>query len=61
MLRTFNPESKVQVLVGELLLTPKLNDMKKVISLVKRGVKQYLLLISSSAAFTPTGTIPMGV
>lgn len=35
--------------------------MKKAISLIKRGVKAYFILASRSYAWTPTGTIPIGI
>ena len=64
MLWTFNPESKVRLLMGEhnTLLTPNfLIVMKKVISLIKRGAKAYFRQAAKSYAWTPTGTIPVGI
>lgn len=63
MLRTFNPESKVRFLMGEhnILLTPNFNVMRKVISLIKRGAKAYFRQVAKTYAWTPTGTIPIGI
>ena len=64
MLWTFNPESKVRLLMGEhnILLTPNfLIVMKKAISLIKRGAKAYFRQAAKSYAWTPTGTIPVGI
>ena len=63
MLWTFNPESKVRFLRGEhnILLTPNFNVMRKVISLIKRGAKAYFSQAAKSYAWTPTGTIPIGI
>ena len=64
MLRTFNPESKVRLLIGEhnILLTPNLLIvMKKVISLIKRGAKAYFRQAAKNYAWLPTGTIPVGI
>ena len=64
MLWTFNPESKVRLLMGEhnILLTLNfLIVMKKVISLIKRGAKAYFRQAAKSYAWTPTGTIPVGI
>lgn len=35
--------------------------MKKVISLIKRGTKAYFRQVAKVYAWTPTGTIPMGI
>nr|UVM79641.1 MAG: hypothetical protein [Bacteriophage sp.] len=64
MLWTFNPESKVQFLMGEhntLLTLNFLIVMKKVISLIKRGAKAYFRQAAKAYAWTPTGTIPVGI
>lgn len=61
MHQTFNLGNKVQVFVGELILTPNLIVMKKFISLIKKGVKAYINQAVRSQALTPTGTIPMGI
>ena len=63
MLWTFNPESKVRFLMGEhnILLTPNFNVMKKVISLIKRGAKAYFRQAAKTYAWTPTGTVPIGI
>ena len=64
MLWTFNPESKVRFLMGEhntLLTLNFLIVMKKVISLIKRGAKAYFRQAAKSYAWTPTGTIPVGI
>lgn len=62
-LLTFNPESKVRFLMGEhnILLTPNFNVMRKVISLIKRGAKAYFRQAAKTYAWTPTGTIPIGI
>lgn len=63
MLWTFNPEIKVRLLMGEhnILLTPNFNVMRKVISLIKRGAKAYFRQAAKTYAWTPTGTIPVGI
>lgn len=43
------------------LLTPNFNVMKKVISLIKRGAKAYFRQAAKTYAWTPTGTIPVGI
>ena len=35
--------------------------MKKVVSLIKRGVKAYFRQAAKSHAWAPTGTIPVGI
>lgn len=35
--------------------------MKKIIVLIKRGVKAYFRLSAENYAWTPTGTIPIGM
>lgn len=35
--------------------------MKKVISLIKRGVKAYFRQAAKAYAWAPTGTIPVGI
>lgn len=35
--------------------------MKKVISLIKKGVKTYFRQAAKTYAWTPTGTIPVGI
>ena len=44
-----------------ILLTPNFNVMRKVISLIKRGAKAYFRQASKTYAWTPTGTIPVGI
>ena len=35
--------------------------MKKVISIIKRGAKAYFRQAAKTYAWTPTGTIPIGI
>ena len=43
------------------LLTPNFNVMKKVISLIKRGIKAYSRQAAKSYVWIPSGTIPVGI
>lgn len=44
-----------------ILLTPNFNVMRKVISLIKGGAKAYFRQAAKTYAWTPTGTIPIGI
>ena len=59
--KVFNLVTGVQISLALLtLLTLKYNNMKKILSLIKRGVNAYLTALSK-CNYTPTGTIPFGI